>query len=92
MYRECADEIAAAGLPVILQFGETQYWYFDNRQQGRTGGMPFCDKETINAFGAAKGHQLWPFLSNTDDPAGDPAWLCTVVSSQTTPGSEPGRR
>ena len=24
MYRECADEIAAAGLPVVLQFGETQ--------------------------------------------------------------------
>ena len=24
MYKECADEIAAAGLPVVLQFGETQ--------------------------------------------------------------------
>ena len=26
MYKECADEIAATGLPVILQFGETQWW------------------------------------------------------------------
>ena len=35
--------------------------------------MPFYDQETINAFAAAKGHQIWPFTSNTDDPAGDPA-------------------
>ncbi len=37
MYKECADEIAAAGLPVVLQFGETQWWYFDNRAQRRAG-------------------------------------------------------
>ena len=35
--------------------------------------MPFYDQETIDAFAAAKGHQIWPFASNTDDPAGDPA-------------------
>ena len=35
--------------------------------------MPFYDQDTINAFAAAKGHQIWPFISNTDDPAGDPA-------------------
>ena len=35
--------------------------------------MPFYDQETIDAFAAAKGHQIWPFTSNTDDPAGDPA-------------------
>ena len=35
MYKECADEIAAAGLPVVLQFGETQWWYFDNRASRR---------------------------------------------------------
>jgi hypothetical protein len=73
MYRECADQIAAAGLPVVLQFGETQYWYFDNRAQDPQGGMPFYDQETISAFQAAKGHQIWPFVSNTDDPVGDPA-------------------
>lgn len=70
---ECADEIPAAGLPVVLQFSETQYWYFDNRQQDAQGGMPFYDQETIRAFGATKGHQIWPFTSNTDDPAGDSA-------------------
>lgn len=73
MYQECADEVAAAGLPVVLQFGETQFWYFDNRPSDPLGGMPFYDQETIDAFLAAKGHQIWPFLSNTDDPAGDPA-------------------
>ena len=73
MYKECADEVAAAGLPVVLQFGETQWWYFDNRWADPQGGMPFYDQETIDAFAAAKGHQIWPFTSNTDDPAGDPA-------------------
>lgn len=73
MYKECADQIAAAGLPVVLQFGETQWWYFDNRQADAQGGMPFYDQETIDAFAAAKGHQIWPFTSNSDDPAGDPA-------------------
>ena len=73
MYKECADQIEAAGLPVVLQFGETQYWYFDNRAQDPQGGMPFYDQETISAFAAAKGHQIWPFVSNTDDPVGDPA-------------------
>ena len=37
MYKECADEIAAAGLPVVLQFGETQWWYFDNRLADAAG-------------------------------------------------------
>ena len=73
MYKECADQIAAAGLPVVLQFGETQWWYFDNRAADPHGGMPFYDQDTISAFAAAKGHQIWPFASNTDDPAGDPA-------------------
>ena len=73
MYKECADQVAAAGLPVALQFGETQWWYFDNRASDQLGGMPFYDQETIDAFAAAKGHQIWPFHANTDDPAGDPA-------------------
>ena len=78
MYKECADEIAAAGLPVVLQFGETQWWYFDNI--GRiedgldpNGGMPFYDPETIAAFQQRYGRQIWPFRRNTDDPVGDPA-------------------
>jgi len=73
MYKECAEQVAAGGMPVALQFGETQWWYFDNRASDPRGGMPFYDQETIDAFAAAKGHQIWPFLANTDDPAGDPA-------------------
>jgi len=73
MYKECADQIEAAGLPVVLQFGETQWWYFDNHAQDPNGGMPYYDQDTIDDFAAAKGHQIWPFRANTDDPRGHPA-------------------
>ncbi len=73
MYKECADQIEAVGLPVVLQFGETQWWYFDNRVQDARGGMPYYDQDTISEFAVAKGHQIWPFRANTDDPKGDPA-------------------
>jgi hypothetical protein len=73
MYKECADQIEAAGLPVVLQFGETQWWYFDNKAQDANGGMPYYDQDTISDFAAAKGHQIWPFRANTDDPTGDSA-------------------
>jgi|GEM_PF-532213 len=78
MYKECADELASAGLPIVLQFGETQWWYFDNigpAEQGLDpqGGMPFYDAETIQAFQQRFGRQIWPFRRNTDDPIGDPA-------------------
>lgn len=42
MYKECADEVAAAGLPVVLQFGETQWWYFPN-----ASGMPYYVRDRI---------------------------------------------
>ena len=73
MYKECADQIAAAGAPVILQFGETQWWYFDNTAADPNGGMPYYDQQTISDFAAAKGHQIWPFRAPTEDPSGDPA-------------------
>jgi hypothetical protein len=66
MCKECADEIAAAGLPVVLQFGETQWWYFPN-----ASGMPYYDSETHAAFMAAYGRPMHRFLANTDDPADD---------------------
>jgi len=66
MYKECADEIAAAGLPVVLQFGETQWWYFPN-----ASGMPFYDDDTKDAFEAIHGHPMHQFLANTDDPNDD---------------------
>jgi hypothetical protein len=66
MYKECADEIAAAGAPVVLQFGETQWWYFPN-----ASGMPFYDDDTKAAFQARYGRPLHRFLANTDSPNDD---------------------
>ncbi len=66
MYKECADEIAAAGLPIVLQFGETQWWYFPN-----ASGMPFYDDETKAAFQARYGRPLHRFLANADSPDDD---------------------
>ena len=33
--------------------------------------MPDYDQDTISEFAVAKGHQIWPFRANTDDPKGD---------------------
>jgi hypothetical protein len=66
MYRECADEIAAAGLPIVFQFGETQWWYFPN-----ASGMPYYDDETKAAFETIHGRSMHRFLANTDDPNDD---------------------
>jgi hypothetical protein len=66
MYKECADEVAAAGLPIVLQFGETQWWYFPN-----ASGMPFYDDDTKAAFQARYGRPLHRFLANTDSPHDD---------------------
>jgi hypothetical protein len=76
MYKECADELAAVGLPIVLQFGETQWWYFDNigpEEDGLDpdGGMPFYDPETIAAFQQRYGRQIWPFRRNADSPHDD---------------------
>ena len=61
MYKECADQIEAAGLPVVLQFGETQWWYFDNRRRTRRAGCRSMTRTRSATFAAAKGHQIWPF-------------------------------
>ncbi len=66
MYKECADQLASAGLPNILQFGETQWWYFPN-----SSGMPFYDDETKADFLARYTGPIHYFLANTDDPADD---------------------
>lgn len=66
MYKECADEIAATGLPIVLQFGETQWWYFPN-----ASGMGFYDDDTKEAFQARYGRPLHRFLANTDSPNDD---------------------
>ena len=36
---------AEAGLPVVLQFGETQWWYFDNQQQDPNGNADGAKKK-----------------------------------------------
>ena len=66
MYKECADQLAAAGLPIALQFGETQWWYFPN-----ASGMPFYDDETKADFLAKFGRPIHRFLANTDNPDDD---------------------
>jgi hypothetical protein len=66
MYKECADQVAAAGLPIVLQFGETQWWYFPN-----DSGMPFYDDATKADFAARFGRPLHRFAANTDNPADD---------------------
>jgi hypothetical protein len=66
MYKECADQIAAAGLPIVLQFGETQWWYFPN-----ASGMPYYDEETKAAFQARYARPMHRFLANTDSPDDD---------------------
>jgi hypothetical protein len=66
MYKECADAIAAAGLPVVLQFGETQWWYFPN-----ASGMAFYDDDTKAAFEARYGRPMHRFLASTDSPEDD---------------------
>ena len=43
---------------MILQFGETQWWYFDNQAQDPNGGMPYYDAETTADFAAANGRQM----------------------------------
>jgi hypothetical protein len=82
MYLEAAAQIAAGGMsPIVLQFGETQWWYDDDKHTPNmsetavdaSGGMPYYDASTIADFLAAKGHQIWPFVSNTDNPSGDPS-------------------
>jgi hypothetical protein len=66
MYKECADQIAAAGLAIVLQFGETQWWYFPN-----ASGMPYYDDETKADFEARYARPMHRFLANTDDPNDD---------------------
>jgi hypothetical protein len=66
MYKECADQLAAAGLPIVLQFGETQWWYFPN-----DSGMPFYDDATKADFLARFSRPMHRFVANTDSPADD---------------------
>jgi hypothetical protein len=50
--------------PRISRARQTISVLFDNRANDPSGEVPFYDKETIDPFAAAKGHQIWA--------AGDP--------------------
>lgn len=76
VYMDTADLMAAAGLPVVLQFGEFLWWFFNNASpptsdpMGAPGvGMAFYDAETQAAAQAALGRPLHVFTWPDDDPA-----------------------
>jgi hypothetical protein len=72
VYRDMAAIMTEAGVPVSLQFGEIQWWYFAKPGigYGDTGGMPFYDEYTTSEFAARYGRALPVFMTPFDDPAG----------------------
>jgi len=56
--------LAAAGLPVRLQFGEVLWWF-----QANASGMAFYDAETAAAAVTALGRALATFHTPNDDPS-----------------------
>ncbi|MCZ2077553.1 MAG: hypothetical protein LC130_21440 [Bryobacterales bacterium] len=77
-----AGRIAAAGVPFILQFGETQAGVSTTRATTRTGGMGLYDQQVIDDSAAQYGYQIRPFRANNDNPAGNPAWLKSYCSRE----------
>jgi hypothetical protein len=76
VYLDMAGLMSAAGLPVYLQFGETQWWYFcppTNPAGGdwspmKNGGMPFYDTYTTSTFQTRFGTAMHVFTDPADDP------------------------
>jgi hypothetical protein len=67
-YRDLAQVMADAGMQPYVQFGEVQWWYFqDNRS-----GMPFYDAYTQSEFHAKYGRDMRTILENTEPPANYP--------------------
>jgi hypothetical protein len=64
LYLETAALMAAAGLPIVLQFGEFTWWYF-----ALNGGMAYYDDTTRTAALGALGRELHVFTGPDDDPA-----------------------
>lgn len=64
VYEQTAEIMAAAGLPVLLQFGEFLWWFFSNGS-----GMAFYDDYTKQAALARLGRPLAMFLTPDDDPS-----------------------
>ena len=57
--------MAEAGVPVYLQLGEVQWWYFPYDESG----MPFYDAYSVAQFEIQYGRPMHVFTSNNDDPA-----------------------
>ena len=77
VYLDMANLMAAAGVPVYLQFGEIQWWYFcpptdpaaGNWTPIPNGGMPFYDTYTTTTFQSQYGRAMHVFTDPTNDLA-----------------------
>ena len=72
-YTQLANLMAAAGLPVILQFGEFLCWFFSNYNASSNpdGGMAFYDSETVGDATTSLGRAPHRFLGPNDPPGDD---------------------
>jgi hypothetical protein len=76
VYLDMANVMNAAGVPVYLQFGEVQWWYFcpptdpanGNWTPIADGGMPFYDAYTTATFQSQYGRAMHVFTDPSDDP------------------------
>jgi hypothetical protein len=69
VYLEMAQLQHDSGLTPYLQFGEVQWWYFQERPepgQEPRPGMTFYDEYTVTRFEAEHGRSMHVFLSNAD--------------------------
>ena len=76
VYVQLANAMAAAGLPVILQFGEFLWWFFTNydASDNLAGGMAYYDADTLAAAEADLGRAPARFLNPNDPPGDDQAF------------------
>ena len=87
VYAETAGIQAAAGLTPYLQFGEVQWWYFNNDGLGTNySGMPYYDAWNQSEFEAQYGHSMAVITQHTVDSANYPdevAYLPSVIGAFT---------
>jgi hypothetical protein len=88
VYRDMAAIMVEAGVPVSLQLGEIQWWYFAKPGIGYedTGGMPFYDEYTTSEFARRYGRGLPAFMTPYDSPAGygeETAFLAGLIGEYT---------
>jgi hypothetical protein len=81
VYLEMAGLMDEASMPVYLQFGEVQWWYFPDES-----GLPYYDAHTLSSFQAAYGRPLPVFTHtglNPDDFPQETAHLHGLISAFT---------